>query len=171
MNFFDRVAVHIARWVGHPATFALACLVVLAWASLGPIAGYSDTWQLIINTSTTIVTFLMVFLIQNTQNRDNHALHLKIDELLRALDAADTRLVDLEDRSEKDLLRLHEHYKQLANGSVRDAEGLRQTETKAAEDSQPQGWTESRTESRPKSPPSDRRRNQGPGRGVQKPKA
>ena len=122
MNVFDRAAVQIARWVGHPASFAMACLVILVWAGLGPIAGYSDTWQLIINTSTTIVTFLMVFLIQNTQNRDSNALHLKIDELLRALDAADTRLVDLEERSETELQRLHDHYKALANGTGLDAE-------------------------------------------------
>ena len=100
--------------MGHPAAFALACLAIVVWGALGPIAGYSDTWQLVINTSTTIVTFLMVFLIQNTQNRDSHALHLKIDELLRALDAADTRLVDLEERSEQELQRLQEHYKNLA---------------------------------------------------------
>jgi low affinity Fe/Cu permease len=152
MSFFDRMAVHIARLVGHPVTFALACLVVLIWASLGPLAGYSDTWQLIINTSTTIVTFLMVFLIQNTQNRDNHALHLKIDELLRALDAADTRLVDLEERSEKDLQQLQAHYKRLANG----------TEKEGPEPAKPEAG---------ESQPRHRRRNQGPGRGVQEPKA
>jgi low affinity Fe/Cu permease len=152
MSFFDRMAVHIARLVGHPVTFALACLVVLIWASLGPLAGYSDTWQLIINTSTTIVTFLMVFLIQNTQNRDNHALHLKIDELLRALDAADTRLVDLEERSEKDLQKLQEHYRRLANGTEEDRPERARSE---AGDSQPR----------------HRGRNQGPGRGVQEPKA
>src|SRR5262245_54900260 len=115
MNVFDRAAVHIARLVGHPVTFAVAFLAILVWAGLGPVAGYSDTWQLIINTSTTIVTFLMVFLIQNTQNRDSHALHLKIDELLRVLDAADTRLVDLEERSEQELQELHRHYVDLAN--------------------------------------------------------
>ena len=114
MNFFDRAAHYIARLMGHPAAFVLACLAIVIWGALGPIAGYSDTWQLIINTSTTIVTFLMVFLIQNTQNRDSHALHLKIDELLRALDAADTRLVDLEERSEQELERLQDHYKRLA---------------------------------------------------------
>jgi low affinity Fe/Cu permease len=116
MNIFDRCANSIARLMGHPAIFALALLVIVAWGAMGPIVGYSDTWQLLINTSTTIVTFLMVFLIQNTQNRDSHALHLKIDELLRALDAADTRLVDLEERSEQELVRLREHYKSLANG-------------------------------------------------------
>ena len=118
MNFFDRAANHIARLMGHPGAFALACLVIVVWGAIGPLAGYSDTWQLVINTSTTIVTFLMVFLIQNTQNRDSHALHLKIDELLRALDAADTRLVDLEERSEKDLERLHQHYVALATHGV-----------------------------------------------------
>jgi low affinity Fe/Cu permease len=116
MNFFDRAANHLARLMGHPGAFALACLAIVVWGALGPFAGYSDTWQLVINTSTTIVTFLMVFLIQNTQNRDSHAMHLKIDELLRALDAADTRLVDLEERSEKDLERLHQHYVALAGG-------------------------------------------------------
>ncbi|WP_119304025.1 low affinity iron permease family protein [Dongia deserti] len=155
MSFFDRAAAHIARLVGHPFSFALACLIVIVWAGLGPIAGYSDTWQLIINTSTTIVTFLMVFLIQNTQNRDNHALHLKIDELLRALDAADTRLVDLEERSEQELQQLHDRYRELANGAAVEKE--------------------KRDESRPKrqagSDAGERRRNQGPRRRVQEPKA
>jgi len=121
MNIFDKTANYISRLMGHPAVFALACLTILVWAATGPLAGYSDTWQLIINTSTTIVTFLMVFLIQNTQNRDSHALHLKIDELLRALDAADTRLVDLEERSEKDLESLRQHYLVLA-GQARPAD-------------------------------------------------
>jgi low affinity Fe/Cu permease len=115
MNFFDRTANRIARLMGDPAVFALACATILVWGAIGPFAGYSDTWQLVINTSTTIVTFLMVFLIQNTQNRDSHAIHLKLDELLRALDAADTRLVDLEERSEQELERLHQHYLGLAS--------------------------------------------------------
>ena len=122
MNFFDRAAAHIARLMGHPSAFAVACLIILIWAATGPLLGFSDTWQLVINTSTTIVTFLMVFLIQNTQNRDSHALHLKIDELLRALDAADTRLVDLEERSEQELERLSEHYKTLAADPVSNGE-------------------------------------------------
>jgi low affinity Fe/Cu permease len=156
MNFFDRLAAHIARLVGHPISFALACLVILVWACLGPLAGYSDTWQLIINTSTTIVTFLMVFLIQNTQNRDNQALHLKIDELLRALDAADTRLVDLEERSEQELQKLHDHYRQLANGS-----DLAEEMPDQSERTEPGGGD---TDSRP--------RNQRARRGVQQePKA
>ena len=115
VNIFDRVAKRIAHLAGHPTIFALACLVIVVWGALGPALGYSDTWQLAINTSTTIVTFLMVFLIQNTQNRDSEALHLKIDELLRALDTADTRLVDLEERSEQELEQLRKRYKDLAS--------------------------------------------------------
>jgi low affinity Fe/Cu permease len=115
MSLFDRCAHFVARLAGQPGAFALALLVIVIWGAVGPIAGFSDTWQLIINTSTTIVTFLMVFLIQNTQNRDSEAMHLKLDELLRALDKADTRLVDLEERSENELQRLHDHYRELAN--------------------------------------------------------
>ena len=138
MNVFDRAATYIARLMGHPALFALACLVILVWGAMGPILGYSDTWQLVINTSTTIVTFLMVFLIQNTQNRDSHALHLKIDELLRALDAADTRLVNVEERSEQELERLRLHYKAIAadpatNGETR--EPAKGTSERSASDS------------------------------------
>ena len=116
MNIFDRAATHVARLMGHPAVFILACLIIVIWGASGPILHYSDTWQLVINTSTTIVTFLMVFLIQNTQNRESEALHLKIDELLRALDSADTRLVDLEERGERELAQLRQHYKALAAG-------------------------------------------------------
>jgi low affinity Fe/Cu permease len=115
LNIFDRIAKRIAHLTGHPAIFVVACLAIVVWGALGPALGYSDTWQLVINTSTTIATFLMVFLIQNTQNRDSEALHLKIDELLRALDAADTRLVDLEERSEQELEQLRKRYKDLAS--------------------------------------------------------
>jgi low affinity Fe/Cu permease len=114
MNIFDRAATHVARLMGHPAAFILACLIIVIWGATGPLLHYSDTWQLVINTSTTIVIFLMVFLIQNTQNRESEALHLKIDELLRALDSADTRLVDLEERGERELQQLRRHYKALA---------------------------------------------------------
>jgi low affinity Fe/Cu permease len=116
MNIFDRAATRVARLMGHPAVFMLACLIIVIWGATGPILHYSDTWQLVINTSTTIVTFLMVFLIQNTQNRESEALHLKIDELLRALDSADTRLVDLEERGKRELAQLRQHYKSLAAG-------------------------------------------------------
>ena len=135
LNIFDRIAKRIAHLTGHPAIFAVACLVIVVWGALGPVLGYSDTWQLAINTSTTIVTFLMVFLIQNTQNRDSEALHLKIDELLRALDAADTRLVDLEDRSERELEQLRKRYKDLASHPVLDGQIEADDSSRSASDS------------------------------------
>lgn len=96
-----------ARWTGrvaaNPVAFSLALLVIVAWAVTGPIFGFSDTWQLVINTGTTIVTFLMVFLIQNTQNRDTEAMHLKLDELIRAVRGANNLLINLEDDTDHDL--------------------------------------------------------------------
>ena len=94
---FGRLASRVAHWMGHPAGFLLALGVVVAWVITGPIFRFSDTWQLVINTATTVVTFLMVFLIQNTQNRESRALQLKLDELIRALDGAHNALLDLED--------------------------------------------------------------------------
>jgi low affinity Fe/Cu permease len=135
LSIFDRIAKRIAHLTGHPALFAVACLVIVIWGALGPALGYSDTWQLVINTSTTIVTFLMVFLIQNTQNRDSEALHLKIDELLRALDAADTRLVDLEERSEQELAQLRQRYKDLAAHPVVEGQGEADDPAQSASDS------------------------------------
>jgi low affinity Fe/Cu permease len=103
--WFAKIAGHVANWTGSPWTFCLAALIVLVWSISGPIFQFSDTWQLVINTGTTIVTFLMVFLIQNTQNRDTRALHLKLDELLRALpNAREGRFMDLEDRDESELV-------------------------------------------------------------------
>src|SRR5882724_3602442 len=111
---FARFAKATARQSGHPVTFALAVLVILVWAVTGPVFGFSDTWQLIINTGTTIVTFLMVFLIQNTQNRDSVAMQIKLDELLRALKGAHTALADLEDLTEEELEQFKAHYVKLA---------------------------------------------------------
>jgi low affinity Fe/Cu permease len=113
-SLFTSFANHTARAAGHPATFVLAVLIIIGWAVCGPIFGYSDTWQLIINTSTTIVTFLMVFLIQNTQNRDSTAMHLKLDEIIRAIDGAHNTLMNLEDLEDKDLQAIQERYKALA---------------------------------------------------------
>src|SRR6478672_10689842 len=96
-NVFNRLAKGAARFTGRPACFALALGIVASWVVTGPVFGFSDTWQLVINTGTTIVTFLMVFLIQNTQTRDAKAMHLKLDELIRGVAGARTRLVDLED--------------------------------------------------------------------------
>jgi low affinity Fe/Cu permease len=105
---------HAAHRLGHPTAFVLAIAVILAWALTGPIFAWSDTWQLIINTGTTIVTFLMVFLIQNTQNRDSEAVHLKLDELIRATKRARKALLDLEDLSEEEIARLHQEFQRLA---------------------------------------------------------
>lgn len=100
---FRRLAQRTATVVGHANSFLAASLVTLAWLFTGPFFDYSDTWQLVINTTTTIVTFLMVFLIQNTQNRDSHALHLKLDELIRASEQARNKLLVLEDLSDAEM--------------------------------------------------------------------
>jgi low affinity Fe/Cu permease len=110
---FHRLAHATASAIGSPYAFASALLVIVAWAACGPAFHYSDTWQLVINTGTTIVTFLVVFMIQNTQNRDSRAIHLKLDELIRALDAARNRLVDVEDLPDEELARLASEFQRL----------------------------------------------------------
>ena len=102
-HFFSRFAQWMARQSGRASTFVIALVLLIVWAITGPLFHWSDTWQLIINTGTTIVTFLMVFLIQNTQNRDTEALHLKLDELIRASKGARDFIMDLEDKSEDQL--------------------------------------------------------------------
>jgi low affinity Fe/Cu permease len=124
---FRKFAAATSRVVGSPWIFVLAVLVIIAWGVSGPLFGYSDTWQLAINTTTTIVTFLMVFLIQNTQNRDSEAIHLKLDELIRAVTTARTSMVDLEELSDEQLGRLRDEFKQLRelhrhDGDVRGVE-------------------------------------------------
>ena len=109
-RLFTAFATRIASIVGQPAMFAVAVMSVIVWAACGPVFGFSDTWQLVINTGTTIVTFLMVFLIQSTQNRDSKAIHLKLDELIRALHGARNNLVDLESLSEEELDHLAEEF-------------------------------------------------------------
>jgi low affinity Fe/Cu permease len=113
-NAFTRVSKWTCRSAGQPATFAAALLIILLWAISGPFFHYSDTWQLFINTGTTIVTFLMVFLIQNTQNRDGAAMQIKLDELIRALQGAHNELVNLEDLSDEELEKMKAHYTRLA---------------------------------------------------------
>src|SRR5580658_2253401 len=110
---FHRLAHATAERVGRPQSFLLAVLVVVVWGATGPLFHFSDTWQLVINTGTTIVTFLMVFLIQNTQNRDSHAVHLKLDELIRANKHARNALLGLEAMSDKDLAQLQLEFEQL----------------------------------------------------------
>jgi low affinity Fe/Cu permease len=113
-SFFSRFARGMSKMLGHPIAFGAAVLVVIVWAVLGPVFHFSDTWQLVINTGTTIVTFLMVFLIQNTQNRDSEAMQLKLDELIRAIKGADNSMLNSENLTEKELQQLQEHYTQLA---------------------------------------------------------
>ncbi len=104
-----------AAWAtGHPLAFVTAVAVVVVWAATGPMFGFSDTWQLVINTGTTIVTFLMVFLIQNTQNRDTAAMHIKLDELIRALEGAHNALLDLEEMEDCDIEQVRGDYERLA---------------------------------------------------------
>jgi len=113
-DVYARFAKAVSRFCGRPRTFALALLVILVWVVTGPVFGYSDTWQLVINTGTTIVTFLMVFLIQNTQNRDTAAIQLKLDELIRATRGAHNALLDLEELEEARLETFRGRYEALA---------------------------------------------------------
>ena len=113
-SWFTRFAKGTARAAGKPLVFGLAVAVILLWALTGPLFRFSDTWQLVINTGTTIVTFLMVFLIQNTQNRDGEAIQVKLDELIRAIEGAHNALLALEDLEEQDLDRIRANYTRLA---------------------------------------------------------
>src|SRR4051812_15217353 len=112
---FRRFSHGVAAAVGKSWAFAVACAVVLIWALTGPIFHFSDTWQLVINTGTTIVTFLMVFLIQNTQNRDALAVHLKLDELIKAIEAADNTVIRAEDETDEELAALKAKYEALCD--------------------------------------------------------
>src|SRR5207248_955112 len=122
-SWFPRFARSMANASGKPATFEIALLVIIVWAVTGPIFGYSDTWQLVINTGTTIVTFLMVFIIQNTQNRDTQALQLKLDELIRFTKGAHNLMLDLEQLDAEHLERLRQVYEKLANKARGENEG------------------------------------------------
>jgi low affinity Fe/Cu permease len=113
-DFFRKFAHRSSELVGTPWTFLVAVAVVILWALSGPLFGFSDTWQLVINTGTTVVTFLMVFLIQNTQNRDAKAIHLKLDELIRAMNGARNGLLNLEALSDEELKRLQEEFEKLS---------------------------------------------------------
>jgi low affinity Fe/Cu permease len=113
-DFFRRIASRASHGVGSPWAFVSALSVVSLWAMTGPVFRYSDTWQLVINTSTTIITFLMVFLIQNTQNRDSHAIHLKLDELIRSNELARNRLICLEELNDREIDELQHEFDRLA---------------------------------------------------------
>ena len=111
---FSHFAKGMARMLGHPIAFAIAVLIIVSWALVGPLFHFSDTWQLVINTGTTIITFLMVFLIQNSQNCDSEAMQLKLDELIRAIKAADNSILNIENMTEKELQQLQERYESLS---------------------------------------------------------
>jgi low affinity Fe/Cu permease len=123
-GFFPRFANWSATAAGRPLTFTLAAAVVAGWAISGPVFGFSDTWQLVINTGTTIVTFLMVFLIQNTQNRDGEAMQVKLDELIRSIEGAQNALLDLEALDVKDLDGFRDDYQRLAREARRGNDGV-----------------------------------------------
>jgi low affinity Fe/Cu permease len=110
----EQISAAVTQWAGSTTAFAGAVGVIVIWVALGPVFRYSDTWQLVINTGTTIVTFLMVFLIQRSQNKDSLAIHMKLNELVAALDGASNRLIDVESLSERELVTLHKHFSTLA---------------------------------------------------------
>jgi low affinity Fe/Cu permease len=116
-SWFQRFSTKLAQLAGRATTFILAVSLIVVWAVTGPMFGFNDTWQLVINTSTTIITFLMVFLIQNTQNRDTAAIHIKLDELIRAQEGAHNALLDLEELDEKTLEQFRKRYEELADRS------------------------------------------------------
>jgi low affinity Fe/Cu permease len=121
-SYFGRLTRSTARLAGRFSTFVAMCVLVLVWAVSGPFFGYSDTWQLTINTGTTIVTFLMVFLIQATQNRDTEAIQIKLDEIIRSLSGASNALLDLEELEEEDLVKMRAGYLELAERTRRAIE-------------------------------------------------
>ncbi len=121
-GWFEHVARHATIWAGSSWAFALACLIVLVWVLTGPVFNYSDTWQLVINTGTTIVTFLMVFLIQQSQNKDSVAIHVKLNEIVAALQGASNRLINVEDLTEEEVRELHERYQRLARAAKKDTD-------------------------------------------------
>lgn len=137
-ELFRRIAARTAHGVGSPWAFVGAIAIVATWLLTGPLFGYSDTWQLVINTGTTIITFLMVFLIQNTQNRDSHAVHLKLDELIRAHAGARNRLMGLEELSDQELDELQREFNALAR---------RKRESRSPERSGPRASDEERAPS------------------------
>ena len=118
----EQLSESVTRWSGSTTAFLMAAGIIIVWATLGPLFGYSTTWQLVINTGTTIVTFLMVFLIQRSQNKDALAVHIKLNELVAAMHGASNRLIDVESLSEKELAALERFYEELATLAKADAD-------------------------------------------------
>ena len=131
-NAFRILARKSSVILGSPWAFAAAVMIIIVWALTGPAFRYSDTWQLIINTGTTIVTFLMVFLIQNTQNRDAKAVHLKLDEIIRALRGARNELLDLEELSDEDLAKLEQQFQRIRRKAEHDGRSVKKADMKEA---------------------------------------
>jgi low affinity Fe/Cu permease len=132
-SIFERFSHQVTNATGSTPAFIIALGVILVWAATGPLFHYSDTWQLVINTGTTIITFLMVFLIQRAQNKDAKAVALKLNEIVAAIDGASNRLIDIEDLSEKELDTLHRHYQKLARMAKRDDRVTRSHSVEEAE--------------------------------------
>ena len=135
-GWLERAARAVTRWTGTSQAFACAVGVVIVWAVLGPVFGFSDTWQLVINTGTTVVTFLMVFLIQRSQNKDSLAIHLKLNEIVAALQGASNRLINVEELTEQEVQLLHRHYQKLSeiakrDGSLTQSHSIEEAETRA----------------------------------------
>ncbi|HZQ08343.1 MAG TPA: low affinity iron permease family protein [Anaerolineae bacterium] len=120
-ELFRKIATKTSHAIGSPIAFILAVLVIVVWAITGPLFGFSDTWQLVINTGTTIVTFLVVFMIQNTQNRDSKAIQLKLDELVRAIEGARNNMVDLEDLTDEELDKLEKEFRAFREREAKEA--------------------------------------------------
>lgn len=129
-SFFNHFARKAAVIAGRPVTFVIAVLIIVTWAFLGPFFGFSDTWQLVINTGTTIITFLMVFLIQNTQNRDGEAVQIKLDELIRSIKGARNQLMNLEEMDEKELDHVRKEYLELAEHATKHLNEKKQVSKK-----------------------------------------
>lgn len=121
-RILERFSLKATQSTGTSTAFIIAFLVIVVWGITGPIFAFSDTWQLVINTGTTIVTFLMVFLIQRTQNKDALAIHLKLNEMVAALEGASNRLIDVEDLTEEEIKALHKYYKRLASMAKQDVD-------------------------------------------------
>lgn len=141
-NFFEKISTKITTWTGSPVAFGVAFFIVLAWVISGPIFNYSDTWQLVINTGTTIITFLMVFLIQKSQNKDSKAIQLKLNELIAASRHASNRMVDIEDLTESELDVLHKYYQKISDISEAEDDIHKSHSIDAAEDLQKEKSTQ-----------------------------
>ncbi len=142
---WEKLASRTTQLTGRPWAFGIALAIVLAWLATGPLFHFSDTWQLVINTGTTIVTFLMVFLIQQTQNKDTKAIELKLNELVAAIEGASNRLIDVEDLSEAELDILHHHYRKLVAMAKKD---IKLTMSHSIEEAEARHETKRRARSR-----------------------